>query len=59
MSRPTFYTVTFIDAEGRHQVSRTFATVRMARKSAAHISKFGTHVRVMRGGPGGMEVSMQ
>ena len=50
-----FFCVTFIASTGQQQVGRTFTTLRQARKNAAAIAKFATNVRIMRGGPGGME----
>lgn len=57
MSRATFFVVTFVDSCGQQQVSRTFSTIRMARKLKAHIAGFASDCRIMRGGPGGMEVN--
>jgi hypothetical protein len=56
MTRSTFFVVTFIDSFGQQQASRTFATIRMARKMKSHFATFATNPRIMRGGPGGMEV---
>jgi len=57
MKQSHFYVVSFIDTYGAQQLSRTYSTIRMARKLAKHISTFGLNVRIMKGGPGGMQVS--
>jgi len=57
MNRHNFYTVTFVDASGNSQISRTFSQIRNARKWAKSVAAYGTNVRIMQGGPGGIEVS--
>ena len=56
MTRSSFYAVTFTDSFGVSQVGRIFASIKNARKGAADVAKFGTNVRIMKGGPGGIEV---
>ena len=60
MVRSTFYTVCFDSRDsfnaGVTQCSRTFSTVRMARKAAESYRAYADNVRVMQGGPGGVEV---
>lgn len=52
-----FYTVLFDSrVSGRTEVSRTFAQIRNARKAAADYRRYTDNVRIMLGGPGGMEV---
>ena len=52
------YTVTFRNEEGNETVSRHFHTLRGARAWVRWLNKtnFGHYVRIMQGGPGGMEV---
>lgn len=57
MSR-SFYVVLFDSRDtGRTEVSRTFTTIRMARKAAESYRRYASNVRIMQGGPGGMEVA--
>ena len=57
MSRSTFYVVCFESRDtGRVESSRTFATIRVARKWAAFYATIANAVRIMQGGPGGIEV---
>lgn len=39
------------------EVSRTFSTIRCARKQADSYRGYADNVRIMQGGPGGMEVA--
>lgn len=56
-SRRPFYAITFESkVSGQTEVSRTFATIRVARKWADFYRGFAGNVRIMQGGPGGMEV---
>jgi hypothetical protein len=52
------YAVTFRNAEGTETVSRYFHTLRGARAWVRWLNttNFGHCVRIMAGGPGGMEV---
>lgn len=54
--RTNFYTLVFTDSDGRIQQGRTFATIKAARKHRAFYLKFGSAIRIMMGGPGGIEV---
>jgi hypothetical protein len=56
-SRRSFYTVTFQSRDtGRMECSRTFSTIRVARKWADEYRRYADAVRIMQGGPGGIEV---
>jgi len=60
MARSSFYVVCFDSRDSYFtgtQTSKTFATVRMARKAAESYRKFADNVRIMQGGPGGLEVA--
>jgi hypothetical protein len=54
----THYAVTAVYADGNEQVSRFFDTLRAARRWAKWLASqdFARKVRIMAGGPGGMEV---
>ena len=53
-----FFTVLFDSRDtNRTECSRTFASIRVARKAAADYRRFAGNVRIMKGGPGGIEVS--
>ena len=53
-----FFTVLFDSRDtGRTECSRTFSTIRVARKAADDYRKFSENVRIMKGGPGGIEVA--
>ena len=57
-TRRSFFVLTFKSRDtGRIEVSRSFATIRVARKWAADFRRFADDVRIMQGGPGGMEVT--
>ena len=57
MSR-SFFTILFDSRDtNRTECSRTFSTIRVARKAASSYRKFADNVRIMKGGPGGMEVN--
>ena len=57
-TRRAFYVVTFRSRDtGREECSRTFATVRVARKWADFYRGFADNVRIMMGGPGGIEAN--
>jgi hypothetical protein len=55
---PQVLAVTFVNAEGQETLSRFFTTMRAARKWAKWLAsqRFAQRVRIMAGGPGGMEV---
>ena len=56
-SRRSFYVVTFKSRDtGREECSRTFETIRVARNWAEDYRRYSDGVRIMKGGPGGMEV---
>lgn len=57
MSRSTFYVVVFQSRDtSRVETSRTFATIKVARKWAAFYGTIADNARIMQGGPGGIEV---
>ena len=56
MRRFNFFVVTFVDSFGDSQIGRTFQCIRNARNAAKHIATFASNVRIMKGGPGGIEV---
>lgn len=56
MARSSFYVITFTDAAGASQIGRIFERINNARKWAKFYADFGTNVRIMKGGPGGIEV---
>lgn len=56
MNKNTFYVVTFVDSHGVSHVGRSFGKIAAARKWAKFVSGFGKEVRIMLGGPGGIEV---
>jgi len=57
-TRRSFYVVLFDSRDtGRTEVSRTFSTIRRARKQADSYRDYADNVRIMQGGPGGMEVA--
>lgn len=53
-----FYVVEFKDLSGSFQYSRTFAHIRNARKHRDFLqtTSWAVAPRIMKGGPGGMEV---
>ena len=56
-ARSSFYIVVFDSRDtGRTESSMTCTTVRVARKRAEMYRKFADNVRILKGGPGGMEV---
>lgn len=56
-TRRFFYTVSFQSRDtGRTECSRTFSTIRVARKWADEYRRYADAVRIMQGGQGGMEV---
>jgi len=56
-TRRSFYVVLFDSRDtGRTETSRTFSTIRCARKQADSYRQYAGNVRIMRGGAGGMEV---
>ena len=57
-NRRSFYVVLFDSRDtGRTEISRTFATIRVARKWADSYRRYADNVRIMRGGPGGEAVA--
>lgn len=60
MSHSTFYTVSFLNVHtGSFEMSRTYATIRMARKAAKWYSAQGwaSEVKIYKGGAGGEVVA--
>lgn len=57
MAARSFYTIVFQSRDTGHmECSRTFTTIRVARKWAEDFRRFADAVRIMQGGPGGIEV---
>ena len=57
-SSKTFYIISFDSTDtGRTEISRTFASIRTARKQAASYAKYAGNVKIYKGGPGGVVVS--
>jgi lysozyme family protein len=57
MNRKSFYVITFLSMDSnKEEASRTFETIRIARKWAEDYKRYAQNVRIMKGGPGGMEV---
>ena len=53
----SFYSIVLLSRDtGNWEQSRTFSTVAAARKFKRHCHTFSDAVRIMRGGPGGVEV---
>jgi len=55
-NRTSFYVITFTDSEGNSQIGRIFERIRNARKNAKEVARYASNVRIMYGGPGGIEV---
>ena len=59
MNRNTFYSVTFVDADGNTQFSSTFQTIKAARSWVRWLSSssFASNPTIWAGQPGGMRVA--
>ena len=57
MARNSWFTVCYIDTNGTECTSRTWSTLAMARKALKRHIGYGLAARIMKGGPGGIEVA--